>query len=242
MTRGLFFTGTDTGVGKTLVTATVAHILNQQGRPFRVCKPVATEAHWTENRWLNEDTVRLAKAAGLTGNLDSVTPWAFPDPVAPPVAARRQGVRLELPAIVEAVRHQGRDDQAVLVEGVGGLLCPLTETATVADLAAALGLPLVVVARQSLGTLNHTLLTLEAARRRGLMVAGVVVNAAQPVRTLAEQTNVEELLRWLQVPLLAVVPFQQGRTRDVPPALAEVDWWRLCLGEDGPAAKPTLES
>jgi dethiobiotin synthetase len=88
-------------------------------------------------------------------------------------------------------------------------------------------LPLIVVARRALGTLNHTLLTVEAARRRGLAVAGVVVNETQPPQSLAEETNVEELQRFLQVPLLTVIPYQPAGVEETP-AVAAVDWWGLC--------------
>src|SRR5262249_61256624 len=126
----------------------------------------------------------------------------------PPVAARLEGVELSLAAIVEAMGSPRRD--ALLVEGVGGLLCPLTVNETVADLAAHLRLPLVVVARRSLGTLHPTLLTVEVARTRGLRVAGVVVSETSPVTTRAEQDNVEQLRIRLTVPVLAVVPDRQG--------------------------------
>jgi dethiobiotin synthetase len=226
---GLFFTGTDTGVGKTFVTAAVARLLRRQGRTVTVSKPVATGAAAVEGRWLSDDTLRLAEAAGLPDNLEAVTPWAFPEPVAPPVAARRHGVTLTLDALRQAVLRLSRPGAAVLVEGVGGLLCPLTETETVADLAAALRLPLVVVARRSLGTLNHTLLTLEVARGRGLAVAGLVVNETTPVQDLADQTNVAELQRRAGVPLLAVVPHQRPGGEPEDSSLARVDWWRLCF-------------
>jgi dethiobiotin synthetase len=224
---GLFFTGTDTGVGKTLVTAGVARALRAAGRDVVVCKPVATGAQPTGTGWLADDTAALAEAAGVAGDWERVTPWAFPDPVAPPLAARRRGVSLALPEIVAAVRSRARPGAALLVEGVGGLLCPLTEGETVADLTRALALPLVVVARRSLSTLNHTLLTLEAARGRGLAVAGVVVSETVPPEGLADETNVDELRR-LGVPVLAVVPHQPGGARGVIPALVAVDWWRLC--------------
>ncbi|HJT75758.1 MAG TPA: dethiobiotin synthase [Gemmataceae bacterium] len=214
---GLFFTGTDTDVGKTFVTACVAHALRAEGGPVAVCKPVATGAEWDGAAWRSGDTRLLAAAAGES-DLAAVTPWAFPDPVAPPVATRRAGVVLTLAEIVGAVRGRLRPDVPLLVEGVGGLLCPLTERETVADLAAALGLPLIVVARRGLGTLNHTLLTLEAARGHGLTVAGVVVNEVAPARGLADETNVDELRR-LGVPVLAVVPHQE---RPVPGALPEL--------------------
>jgi dethiobiotin synthetase len=224
---GLFFTGTDTGVGKTLVTAAVARSLRARGREVVVCKPVAAGARPAGGRWLAEDTALLAEAAGVGDDWEAVTPFAFPDPVAPPLAARRRGMALELGEIAEAVRRRQRPGAALLVEGVGGLLCPLTETATVADLVRQLALPLVVVARRSLGTLNHTLLTLEAARTRGLAVAGVVVSETAPPEGLADATNVDELRR-LGVAVLAVVPHQAGDKRGPVPELDAVDWWGLC--------------
>jgi dethiobiotin synthetase len=220
--RGLFITATDTGAGKTFVTAAVARIWHRQQRPFRVCKPVATGA---ESDW-SDDTRLLAEAAG-EADLQAVTPFTFAVPAAPPVAARLAGRTLTLEELSTAVRQRGTGGRAVLVEGVGGLLCPLTERETVADLAVELRLPLVVTARRSLGTLNHTLLTVEAAQRRGLCVAGVVVTETVPVRSVAEETNVEELRRRLDVPLLAVVAHQSGAGGGVIPALEEVDWWRL---------------
>ena len=225
---GLFFTGTDTGVGKTLVTAAVARLLRAGGRDMVVCKPVASGARRVSGRWLADDTVALAQAAGLNGEWERVTPWAFPDPVAPPLAARRQGAVLTLTALKAAVLDRARPGAALLVEGVGGLLCPLTEGETVADLVRELGLRLVVVTRRSLGTLNHTLLTLEAARARGLAVAGVVVSETEPCAGLADETNVDELRR-LGVPVLAVVPHRGGDVGNEDAALARVDWWRLCF-------------
>jgi dethiobiotin synthetase len=224
---GLFFTGTDTDVGKTFLTSCVAQVLRGQGHAVSVSKPVATGARRSGDRWVSADTVRLAAAAG-EDDWQAVTPWAFPEPVAPPVAARRRGTALRLADLAAAVRARERPGAALLVEGVGGLLCPLTEGETVADLAAALGLPLVIVARRSLGTLNHTLLTAEVARGRGLRVAGVVVSETAPPEGLAEATNVEELRRRLAVPLLAVVPFQPGGEPGPLPEVAAVPWWRLC--------------
>ncbi len=156
--EGLFFTGTDTGVGKTFVTACVAHLLRAGGHPVAVVKPVATGARPAGDGWVSDDTAELASAAG-EADWHAVTPWVFPEPAAPPVAARQHGTALTLTGLAEAVRRRARPGVPVLAEGVGGLLCPLTEEETVADLVAGLGLPLVIVARRSLGTLNHTLLT-----------------------------------------------------------------------------------
>jgi dethiobiotin synthetase len=225
--QGLFVTGTDTGVGKTVVTAAVARLLCRAGRVCRVRKPVATGATLGDGRLVSDDTRCLAEAVGELDRFDEITPWVFAAPVAPPVAARQVGVRLSLEAIAAAVRRRQPEHGRVLVEGVGGLLCPLTENETVADLAVELGLPLVVVARRSLGTLNHTLLTVEAARRRGLVIAGVIVNETTRPAGLAEATNIAELARRIDVPILAVVPYQEATVVDVSPALAGVDWWAL---------------
>jgi len=225
--NGLFFTGTDTGVGKTYVVAAVARLLRQHGRAVGVCKPVATGAERIDGRWVSADTLRLAQAAGLGEAWERVTPYVFAEAVAPAVAARLHGTPLSIAALADAVRSRHEPGNLLLVEGVGGLLCPLTERETVADLAAALRLPIIVVARRSLGTLNHTLLTLEAAQRRGLPVAGLVVSETTRPVDLADETNVEELRRRIAVPLLAVVPYQTEEDREQNSALAAVDWWRL---------------
>lgn len=206
--QGLFITGTDTGVGKTYVTAALARLLRHRGWPVRCSKPVATGATWNEGRWRSEDAQLLADAAG--DDPDQVTPWTFPEPAAPPVAARAAGVELNLRHLLDAVLRRTAPGTIVLAEGVGGLLCPLTEQETVADLIAALGWPTLVVTRRSLGTLNHTLLTVESAQRRGLTVAGVIVNETSPCRGLAEETAPEEIRHRIAVPLLAVLRFQEG--------------------------------
>jgi dethiobiotin synthetase len=222
--RGLFITATDTGAGKTFVTAGIARLWRCEGRSFRVCKPVATGA---DNDW-SQDTRILAEAAG-DSDLQAITPYTFVVPAAPPVAARLARVSLRLEDLAIAVRRRGAEGNAILVEGVGGFLCPLTERETIADLAIELALPLIVVARRSLGTLNHTLLTIEAAQRRGLHVAGVVVTATTPVMGVAEETVIEELQRRLDVPLLAALPHQSNADSREIAELQAVDWW--CLAQ-----------
>jgi dethiobiotin synthetase len=219
--HGLFITATDTGAGKTFVTAALARLWRCERRPFRVCKPVATGA---ENDW-SEDTRLLAEASG-DPDLHAITPYTFAAAAAPPVAARLAGTALRLEDLAAAVRRRAVENNAVLVEGVGGLLCPLTERETIADLAVELALPLIVVARRSLGTLNHTLLTVEAAQRRGLRLAGVVATATTPVQGVAEETVIEELRNRLDVPLLAVLPYQRNAD-DERATLQAVNWWQL---------------
>ena len=161
--RGLFVTGTDTGVGKTVVTAGLARALRAQERTVAVFKPVQSGA-------LAEDP------DGDTALLEAENVYAFDAPLAPLVAARRAGVTIELEPILRRAERLGTANDVVVVEGAGGLLVPLAENLLVADLARALGLPLVIVARAGLGTVNHVLLTIEAARARGLVVAAVVLN------------------------------------------------------------------
>jgi dethiobiotin synthetase len=222
---GLFITASDTGAGKTYLTAALARHFRRHGWPVAVCKPVATGAEWWQGRWLGEDTRLLAEAAGQ--DPDAVTAWTFPLAAAPPVAARHAGTALELARVVEAVRGRQMPGVPLLVEGIGGLLCPLTARESVADLAAALGLPVLVATSRGLGTLNHTLLTLEVARRRGLHLAGVVMTETHPVQGVAEETNPEELRTRIDVPLLAVLPHRPGPAGADLPELEGVDWRAL---------------
>jgi dethiobiotin synthetase len=224
--RGLFITATDTGVGKTVIACAIARLWRREGRVFRVCKPVATGASLRAGRPVSDDTRFLARAAGET-DLEAITPFAYPEPTAPPVAARQTSTDLSLSSLVEAVRRRQTESGAVLVEGVGGLLCPLTDRDTVADLVTELDLKLIVVARRSLGTLNHTLLTLEVARNRGLQVGGVIVNETAPVSSLAEESNVEELRRRIDVPILAVVPHGAADGETEIPAISAIPWWSM---------------
>jgi dethiobiotin synthetase len=206
--RGLFVTGTDTGVGKTEVACAIARQWRRLGHPFRVRKPVSTGG--------NEDAQLLADASGQSA--EQITPFVFREPAAPPVAAACEGRQL---SFFDIHRATFTTSEALLVEGVGGLLCPLTDRETVADFAFTLGLPLVVVARRSLGTLNHTLLTLEVARARRLRVVGVVVCETTAPSSVAEYTAVDEL-RQRGTTILTVAPFG-----DPGPALDAVDWWSL---------------
>lgn len=232
--RGLLVTGTDTGVGKTWVAAGIAAAVRDAGHRVGVYKPVATGVEPGRVSDGDHDVARLWNAAGRPGQIERVCPQIFPDPLAPPVAAARAGARVDAALLRSgAAWWNGRCD-ALVVEGVGGLLCPLTDTETVADLAADLGFPLVIVARLGLGTLNHTLMTVEVAERRGLTVAGVVLNSPEPPSgDLAEQTNPEVLKRWLACPVLARLshftpssePGVQGGL-----TLPAVDWLRLADG------------
>ena len=183
--RGLFVTGTDTGVGKTVVAAAVVSALAARGEPVAPFKPVVTGLDDAPDPAWPPDHELLASAAGVSP--DAVAPHRFGPPVSPHLAAELAGERLELSALVAGARAAG-EGHVLIVEGVGGLLVPLTAEASVRDLAAELRLPLLVAARPGLGTINHTLLTLEAARSAGLEVAAVVLTP-WPERPLPMQES-----------------------------------------------------
>jgi dethiobiotin synthetase len=190
--RGLFVTGTDTGVGKTVVAAALAAALRAAGRRVAAAKPVLTGTDEPPTVWPRDDEL-LAAAAGSTPEV--VAPLRFGPPVAPHLAARLAGTRIDPHELERTARAAGRGADVLVVEGVGGLLVPLTDDYCVRDLAAALALPVVVAARPGLGTINHTLLTLEAARAGGLEVRAVVLTPWPGRPSALEASNRETIAR-----------------------------------------------
>ena len=230
---GLFITGTDTGVGKTVVTAGLAVLLRRRGLRVGVFKPVATGCVRRVRLGLvSEDADFLAYFAESPDELATINPVHYGPPVAPSVAAQRSRRPVDTDAIWRAYRRICDHSDVVLVEGIGGLLVPLADDLLVADLAGQFGLPLVIVAWAGLGTINHTLLTIEAARRRDLEVTAVVLNRYIAKRaTLAEETNPETIARHGRVPLPVMIP-EDKRTSvadvtlgsDVLAALEHLAW------------------
>ena len=183
MRRGLFITGTDTGVGKTTVSCAVVRSLIRAGEKIFVAKPLATGCELDEaGQFPHPDELLLNAALGETART-----WV--------------GFRSRWPAAPSMAL-----ESMLVVEGAGGLLCPAGHDWTMIDLAARLELPLLVVARCALGTLNHTLLTLEVANQRGLRVAGVVLNQDRPINGRAEAEAGEELGFLTKIPILGVIP------------------------------------
>jgi dethiobiotin synthetase len=239
---GLFVVGTDTEVGKTFVAAAIARSLSERGRRVGVLKPVATGATRLGDRWHSEDAELLMEAIGGGVPRERVAPIVYEEPLAPSVAARRIGVPLDQAEVEQGVREAlewwRSRAEIMVVEGIGGLLCPLAEGTTVADLAVSLDYPLVIVARRGLGTLNHTLLTVEAARRRGLRIAGIILNGAHPpADPIAESTNAEELARRLDG-ITVLAELEHGVSpRALSAILGSLDWYsradapRECVGE-----------
>lgn len=171
-TPGLFVTGTDTGAGKTIVAAAICAALRAAGRHVAAFKPVVTGLDEPDERWPMDHEL-LAAAAGVP--VASVTPYTFGPPLSPHRAAELAGALIDPAVVLAHAATAARDADVLVAEGVGGLLVPLTPGYLVRDLAVDLALPLVVAARPGLGTINHTLLTIEAARAAGLHVAGVAM-------------------------------------------------------------------
>jgi dethiobiotin synthetase len=205
---GLFITGTDTDVGKTYVGAMIARALNSAGHRVGVYKPVASGCRREGDRLIPDDALLLWRAAGEPGQFDRVCPQCFQAPLAPHLAARAEGKEIDKHLLRDGLDYWRSCSDIVLVEGAGGLLSPLGDTDYVADLARDFGFPLVVVARNALGTINHTLLTLHAAQtlHNGLKVAGIVLNnPTPPGADLSTNSNPRELASRSSVPLLAEV-------------------------------------
>ncbi len=231
--RGLFITGTDTGVGKTYVAAGMIAALQACGIRVGAYKPVVSGCTAGPGGPVWDDLVRLQAALGGDVPVERIGPQRFQAPLAPPVAARLEGKQVDAALLRSGIDWWRGRVEVVVVEGAGGFLSPVTESESVADLAVSFAFPLVLVARASLGTINHTLLTLEAARARGLKVAGIVLNHPTPPDPddRAVETNPAELKRRCGVPILAILPHDStaGLLRQSP--LFTIDWTRFTSNE-----------
>jgi len=205
---GIFVTGTDTGVGKTLVSAGLLHALSAHHPCVVGMKPVAAGVVPWGDDWASEDAIALRSASTLAVAPELDNPVLLLDPLSPHIAAARAGVQIDIAAIVRSYQALAAQADAVVVEGAGGFLVPLTDTETGADLALALALPVVLVVGLRLGCLNHALLTAEAIRTRGLTLAGWVANRVDPDMDAVDD-NIAYLRARLGAPLLAEVPYQE---------------------------------
>jgi len=211
MKKGILITGTDTGVGKTVVSAALVYYLRSQGLDVGVMKPVHTGCRFIGSKPIGEDTQLLIRAAGVQDLPEMVTPYCLEYPLAPWTASQLEGVHIKLFVLLKAYQELRRRHSFLVVEGVGGLAVPITARLSVADLALSFELPLLVVARPGLGTLNHTKLTIEYAKARKIPVKGIVLNETQKRKAeLAEKTNPAALTALCNVPILGNIPFIHG--------------------------------
>lgn len=203
---GLFVTGTDTGVGKTLITAGLAQALRARGIDVGVMKPVETGCPVRDGRLRPLDALTLREASGSRDALDLINPYRFREPLAPMVAAERSRRSIDVERLLERFDRLADQHAVMLVEGAGGLLVPITEKASFLDLAVRLQLALLVVIGSRLGALNHARLTVDAALAAGVPVAGALVNRATAERSPARTTNLSALRRLLPIPVLGEIP------------------------------------
>lgn len=204
MTQGVFVTGTDTEVGKTLIASALLHVYRNAGLRAVGMKPVAAGC---DEQGHNEDVESARSASSIVVAPELSCPYLFKEAIAPHIAARHEGRRMDLKFIIERYRLLIADAAAVVVEGVGGFLVPLNDTESAAGLAQQLALPMVLVVGLRLGCINHTLLTQEAIEARGLHLLGWVANHIDPHMQCVEE-NIDTLRRRLRAPLLADVPYQ----------------------------------
>lgn len=206
--RSYFITGTDTGVGKTVCTCRLAHELREKQLRVAAYKPVCSGAELqadSSHCW--SDVESLYAATNRLFPRDRICPQAFRDPLSPPIAAANEGRHVDESLLLDGFRWLADRSDVVLVEGAGGFYSPISINWLNADLAERLGLPVLIVAPNQLGTINQTLLTIEAVRRRNLEVAGVVLNQVRENPDLSADTNADEIQRRGQVCIVDHIPF-----------------------------------
>jgi len=214
--KGIFITGTDTGVGKTYIAAGIAATLRETGVNVGVMKPAETGCRAKNGRLIPGDAFKLIQSSGVRDALDFVNPYRFRKPLAPSVAARLEGKIIVPAKIISAYRELSRSHDFMIVEGAGGIMVPLGDRYTYLDLARTMKLPVLIIARPGLGTINHTLLTVAALNRTGVDIAGIVINHGQDRSSgLAERTNPSEIEKLSGVPILGVVRHRSRRFSDI---------------------------
>ncbi len=223
--NGLFVTGTDTDVGKTLIAGAIAQTLRLDGHSVEVFKPAASGCRTSRGDLVSDDAQFLAACSDSAQSLSDITPLRFATPAAPNAAAMREGRTIELDHIFDTFARLEGNCDFVIVEGVGGLTCPISDDFWVIHLAVMMKLPVVIVARADLGTINHTLLTIHAARSAGLHVAGVVINryppdilpgASSPATCSQDEfaiiTNPAQIAQRGGVEILAIIPEEDANS------------------------------
>lgn len=210
MGKGLFITGTDTGTGKTFVACSLAALLRDLGYRVGVMKPVETGCAERDGELVPEDALRLKEASGCAEPLEKICPYRLPEPLAPSIAAERVGVRIDIDHLLALYHEMKSKHDVTLIEGAGGLMVPLLPSFTYADFARVFKLPVIVVAANKLGAINHLILTLEHAACKELTVLGYVLNRVSANTSLAAETNREVLSGLTGAPCLGDLSFVEG--------------------------------
>jgi dethiobiotin synthetase len=211
MGKGIFVTGTDTGVGKTIITASLVSLLIKEGLDVGVMKPIETGCPKRNGGPVPRDATFLKVVSGSKDDLSLINPYRFSKPLAPLIAAEIDQKKINLEKISSAYKRLRKRHDLIFVEGAGGLLVPLTRKLTNLDLILKLDLPIIVVVGSRLGAVNHTLLTLSWAKENGAKIIGLLINQPNPrpsPRTsLVEETNPRLIRSFTEVPILGEVPY-----------------------------------
>lgn len=212
--NSVFITGTDTGVGKTFVAAGIAAALRERGIRAGVMKPIHTGCKARRGALIPEDSIQLAKSARVNDSLELITPYIFKEPVAPYVAAMNTHARFSMNRIIKSFRILSKRHEYMIIEGIGGVLVPITEDFYVADMIKRLKTPVLIITRPNLGTINHTMLTIHCLRERKIPIKGIVINySIKGRKTLAEKTLPETIERLSGIPVLGIIPYMSEETR-----------------------------
>jgi dethiobiotin synthetase len=207
--KGFFVTGTDTAVGKTLVSVSLISALQQQGKTVIGMKPIASGCEQTAAGLRNDDTLQLQAQADIKVPYEQINPYAFEPAIAPHLAAEKVGVNINIDKLHTAFENLGAQADAIIVEGAGGWLVPINKTHTMADLAVSLGLPIVLVVEIKLGCINHALLTVAAIEASGLSLHGWVANTIYEITE--SDAIIESLNDRISAPCLAEIkPLKTG--------------------------------
>lgn len=208
MAKGFFVTGTDTGVGKTVIAAALIKAVGLLGLKACGMKPIETGCIRKGDAMVPSDGMFLKGIARMDEAVSHITPCCFEHELAPMVSAEIEGSPVNLDKIRKAFDELTKAYQSIVVEGIGGLLVPINKNYFVLDLARELGLPLIVVSRPGLGTINHTLLTINYALKEGLNVAGIIINYTYSSEgSMAEETNPRVIKQLSPVPLIGIFPY-----------------------------------
>jgi dethiobiotin synthetase len=212
LTSGFFVTGTDTGVGKTYVSAGIATALKLRGVNVGVMKPAETGCRMRAGRLMPKDALVLMKSACVKDPLSLVNPYRMRNPLAPSVAAAREGKKIDPDKILKAFNTLCERHEFMIVEGAGGIMVPLCGQYTYLDLASMMGLPVLIVARPGLGTINHTLLSIAALKCRNIAIAGIVINYALDWKSgLAEETSPAVIEQISGIRIVGILPYASRR-------------------------------
>ena len=209
--HGIFITGTSTGVGKTAIAAGLAWALKKRKIDVGVMKPFATANRVFSRKYRSQDTAILVKASGVSDPDYNLNPFFYSIAASPLVASElKHGAPVDIKKAVQHLKKLGRKHHFLIVEGIGGIMVPLTENESVAGFAKRIDLPVVIVSTAKLGTVNHTLLTVMACKKFGLKITGIILNKTSKKPDIVEQKIAEVLERLTHIKVLAVIPFSQG--------------------------------